>query len=322
MQAHWENQLMALAGRMSRSAAEPFHSYWAGDRGLDRAYRFCADITARHSKSFHLASQLLPAEKRSATRALYAFSRTVDDIVDEPAHPGHERRLDYWRTVVEHACAPETDPIGLAWADTLRRYAIPRHLALQLIDGVARDLVQDRYANFDDLSTYCYGVASTVGLMSMCIIGFASEEAVSYAIKLGVALQLTNILRDVGEDFRNGRVYLPQDELRAFGLSEGDLALGQPTETWRRFMRFQLERARQLYVQAWPGIALLSRDGRLAIGAAANVYRAILDRIEANGYDVFTRRANLSGLQKLSLLPPLWFQLRRGAPGLVRMANQ
>jgi phytoene synthase len=158
--------------------------------------------------------------------------------------------------------------------------------------------------------------------MSMCIIGFASEEAVTYAIKLGVALQLTNILRDVGEDFRNGRVYLPQDELRAFGLSDADLALGQPTEIWRRFMRFQLERARQLYVQAWPGIALLSRDGRLAIGAAANVYRAILDRIEANGYDVFTRRANLSGLQKLSLLPPLWFQLRRGAPGLVRMANQ
>jgi 15-cis-phytoene synthase len=180
-------------------------------------------------------------------------------------------------------------------------------LAEQLIDGVARDLDQTCYATFTDLAAYAYGVASTVGLMSMRIVGYRNASAILYAIKLGVALQLTNILRDVGEDWRMGRVYLPADELAAFGLSEDDLARGQVDNRWRAFMRFQIERNRGLYAEAWPGIQLLNEDGRFAIAAAGDLYRRILDDIEAHDYDVFTRRAHVGTPRKVLGLIHLWW---------------
>ena len=207
------------------------------------------------------------------------------------------------------------DLVAAAWADTLTRYHIPRHYALQLIDGVARDLSQSRYQTFDELATYCYGVASTVGLMSMYIVGFTSHEAVPYAIKLGVALQMTNILRDVGEDFRNGRIYLPQDELRAFGITEADIAHGSITDRWRDFMRFQIDRTRRLYAESSPGIRLLDPDGQLAIAAASGLYRGILDTIEKNGCDVFSRRASLSAWEKIARIPALYLELQRTRRG-------
>jgi phytoene synthase len=169
-------------------------------------------------------------------------------------------------------------------------------------------LRQSRYDTFEDLTTYCYGVASTVGLMSMHITGFNSSAAIPFAVKSGVALQLTNILRDVGEDFRAGRVYLPQEELADFGLTEDYLAAGQIDNRWRAFMRFQIDRTRRLYAESQPGVALLHPDGRLAIAAAAGLYSAILDDIEAHDYDVFTRRAHVSGWGKLRRLPGLWWQ--------------
>lgn len=310
MQAHWEHQLIALAGKPARPPQVPFLSYWAGDATLQKAYNLCSRITSRHSKSFHLASALLPEAKRAAVRALYAFCRTVDDIVDENPEGDQAAALDFWRGVSHSALAPEGNPVAAAWADTLAGYHIPRHFPLQLIDGVARDLSQTRYETFEDLTTYCYGVASTVGLMSMYIIGFRSDEAIPYAIKLGVALQLTNILRDVGEDFRHGRLYLPAEELQAFGIHESDLAAGSVTEQWRAFMRFQIDRTRGLYADAGPGVRLLEREGRLSIGAAASLYSGILDVIERNDYDVFTRRASLSAWGKLSRLPALVWQLR------------
>jgi phytoene synthase len=199
----------------------------------------------------------------------------------------------------------------VAWTDTRTRYGIPQRYAEQLIDGLARDLHQTRYTTFPDLATYAYGVASTVGLMSMHITGFSGPEAIPYAVKLGVALQLTNILRDVGEDWQNGRVYLPQDELEAFGLTEADLASGRMDDRWQAFLRFQIDRNRQLYAEAWPGIALLDPDGKLAIAAAARFYEAILDDIEANDYDVFKRRAHVSAWGKLRLVPSIWWQSRR-----------
>jgi len=157
------------------------------------------------------------------------------------------------------------------------------------------------------LTEYAYGVASTVGLMSMRIVGYRSAAAIPYAIKLGVALQLTNILRDVGEDWRAGRVYLPVEELAAFSLAEADLSRGQVDDRWRAFMRFQIERNRRLYAEAWPGIELLNKDGRFAIAAAGELYRRILDDIEAHDYDVFTRRAHVSTLRKLLGLLNLWW---------------
>ncbi len=179
-----------------------------------------------------------------------------------------------------------------------------------MIDGVARDLDQTRYTTFDDLAAYAYGVASTVGLMSMHIIGYHGAAAIPYAIKLGIALQMTNILRDVGEDWQAGRVYLPAAELADFDLSEDDLARGRVDDRWRAFMAFQIERNRRLYAEAWPGIQLLPPDGRFAIAAASELYRRILDDIEAHDDDVFTRRARVSTSRKLFGLLQLWWRSR------------
>jgi phytoene synthase len=310
MHARWENQLLALAGNVPHPSTRPFFSYWAGDVSLRTAYAHAREITREHSKSFYLASQLLAEEKRSAVRALYAFCRVVDDIVDEDILDERDAHLDYWRDVVQSASSSDADLVAAAWTDTLARYHIPRHYALQLIDGVYRDMTQTRYRTFEELATYCYGVASTVGLMSMYIVGFKSNEAVPYAIKLGVALQMTNILRDVGEDFRNGRLYLPRDELALYGISEADVAAGNVTDAWRLFMRFQIERTRGLYAEAWPGVKLLEREGQLAIGAAAIFYQGILDAIEANDYDVFNKRASLGAWEKVSRIPSLWWKVK------------
>jgi phytoene synthase len=310
VQANWENQLLALAGQEQHPSSRPFFSYWAGDASLQKAYKQAGIITAEHSKSFHFASGLLPEEKRSAVRALYAFCRTVDDIVDEvESKKDRDFELNYWREIVQTASSPTDDLVAAAWADTLTRYHIPRHYALQLIDGVARDLSQTRYQTFDDLATYCYGVASTVGLMSMYIVGFKSLEAIPYAIKLGVALQMTNILRDVGEDYRNGRLYLPREELVFYGIQESDIAKGRVTDNWRQFMKFQIDRTRELYKDSWEGVKMLEREGQLAIGAASTFYSGILNDIEKHDYDVFSRRASLSALGKVSRIPGLWLRV-------------
>jgi 15-cis-phytoene synthase len=305
VQANWENQLLALAGNAPHPHTRPFFSYWAGDASLRNAYKQAKKITAQHSKSFYFASGLLPEEKRSAVRALYAFCRTVDDIVDKASDSEQDSQLDYWRGMVESASFADNDLIAAAWADTLSRYHIPRHYALQLIDGVARDLCQSRYQTFDELATYCYGVASTVGLMSMYIIGFKNNDAVPYAIKLGVALQMTNILRDVGEDYQNGRLYLPRQELAFYGIQESEIAKGHITDHWRQFMKFQIDRTRELYADSWAGVKMLEREGQLAIGAASVFYQGILDEIEKNDYNVFTQRASLSTWEKVSRLPAL-----------------
>jgi phytoene synthase len=312
VQANWENQLLDLAGHIQHPSPSPFFSYWADDASLGKAYQQAAITTAAHSKSFYFASGLLPEEKRSAVRALYAFCRTVDDIVDEvESKKDRDFELDYWRNVVESASSSPDDLVASAWTDTLIRYHIPRHFALQLIDGVARDLCQSRYQTFDDLATYCYGVASTVGLMSMYIVGFKSHGAVPYAIKLGVALQMTNILRDVGEDYRNGRLYLPREELAFHGIREADIAEGCVTDNWRQFMKFQIDRTRQLYKDSWAGIKILEREGQLAIGAASTLYEGILKDIEDHDYNVFDRRASLSAWEKIAHLPSIWLKIKR-----------
>jgi phytoene synthase len=288
---------------------------------LDAAYAVCRDITAYHSRSFSLAARLISPDKRPAIWALYAFCRTVDDAVDHAAG-NIETTLTHWRRIIMTGVSSHADPVSLAWSDTLARRAIPRRYALELIDGVERDLCQTRYATFADLCSYCYGVASTVGLMSMHIIGFGRPEAVPYAVKLGIALQMTNILRDVGEDWERGRLYLPLEELAAFGLSERDIDAGVVTDAWRRFIDFQIARTRHLYQQAWPGIRMLDASGRLAIAAAATFYRGILDEIERNDYDVFTQRAHVSAWNKLRQLPGLWWQTRGAYDTTVGLTKQ
>ena len=305
----WEQNLLSLAQEAHVPAASAQARPAADAARLAEAYDYCAALTAIHSCSFSLATRLLPAGKRRAMRALYAFCRVSDDIVDRPG-PDAEQRLDEWKLKTFSAQPNDDDLVALAWADTRQRFAIPPRYAEQLIEGVGRDLVQTRYETFDELAAYAYGVASTVGLMSMHIVGFSGPQAIPYAIKLGVALQITNILRDVGEDHRAGRVYLPTQELADYGLSEADLAGGQVNERWRRFMRFQIQRNRRLYAEAWPGIAMLHKDGRLAVAAAAGFYQEILSDIEAHDYDVFKRRAHIGGHAKLRMIPGLWWRNR------------
>jgi phytoene synthase len=305
----WERTLLPLAYEAEHRvvAATPIPA--SETVLLDRAYAYCDSITSTHSRTFYVATGLLPLKKRQAMRALYTFCRLSDDIVD-CSEEDAELSLAAWRRRALAPVPPPGDLVAVAWADTRFRYRIPQRYAEQLIDGVGRDLHQKRYRTFEDMAAYAYGVASTVGLMSMHITGFAGEQAIPYAVKLGIALQITNILRDVGEDWRSGRLYLPMDEMTAYGLTEADLDRGQVDDRWRAFLRFQIERNRRLYAQARPGIALLSKDGRFAVAAASELYRGILVDIEAHDYDVFNRRAHVSAWGKLRRLPGICWRNR------------
>ena len=308
--AAWESRLLAWAHEALATPA--LGSHIATDNSeLTNAYDYCKQITRINSRTFYTACNFLSPEKRQAVHALYAFCRSTDDLVDKARQTINlDELLNNWRTrLVNHHPAAH-DPIPLAWADSQARYGIPRGYADQLIDGIRRDLHQNRYESFAELTEYCYGVASTVGLMAMHIIGFRDQQALPYAVKLGIALQLTNILRDVGEDWRAGRLYLPQDELAEFGLCEADIAHGRMDGKWRAFMRFQIRRARQLYDEAQPGINMLDPDGRFAIAAAAGLYRAILEQIEANNYDVINQRAYITTWGKVRRLPAFWWATR------------
>lgn len=325
--AHWEQRLLTWAHEAMASPVLGHHEsgYAANGQATSGlisaqacAHLYCRQITRANSRTFFLASSLLSAEKRHAVQALYAFCRSTDDIVDRAtAGDDVEAMLAAWRSRLANPNPAAHDPVPLAWAAAQRRYAIPRGYADQLIAGITRDLYQNRYPNFEALTEYCYGVASTVGLISMHIIGYHSEAAVPYAVRLGIALQLTNILRDVGEDWRAGRVYLPQDEMEQFGIREGDIAegveSGRITDRWREFMRFQIARARRLYAEAAPGIAMLDADGRFAIAAAAKLYEAILEKIEENDYNVLTTRASVGVWGKLRRLPGIWLGSRKNA---------
>jgi len=315
MQAHihaWEPMLLSMAHEAHTLHHDEMARVDVDRRDLDRAYEYCDALTALHSRSFYVASSLLPKEKRSAVRALYAFCRVTDDIVDS-GQANAASELAAWQARTAAAWPSHDDLVALAWADARARFSVPQRYAEQLVAGVAQDLHKSRYDTFDELAAYSYGVASTVGLMSMHIIGYSSAEAIRYAIKLGVALQMTNILRDVGEDWRRGRVYLPAEDLNRFGLSTDDIAEGRVTSNWRRFMRYQIDRNRQLYAEALPGIALLAEDGRFAIRAAADLYRGILDAVEMNDYDVFSKRAHISAMGKVLRLPRVWLQAKRAS---------
>jgi phytoene synthase len=305
----WEANLLGMAHEAFEHMAAPGIATLDSNL-LKQAYRACEKITRQHSRTFYLASGLLPAEKRQAVRALYAFCRVSDDIVDRSLTADPLPALNAWRSRSLSQHPSDENLVALAWADARLEFAIPVRYAEQLLDGVASDLTKCRYQTFDELAEYAYSVASTVGLMAMHIIGFSDHAAIPYAIKLGVALQMTNILRDVAEDWRNGRLYLPQEDLQRFGLTEEDIAAGKVTPQWRAFMRFQIARVRRLYAEAWPGIAMLKGDGRFAIAAAADLYEAILDDIEAHNYDTFSRRAHIGALGKFHRLPEIWFKTR------------
>jgi 15-cis-phytoene synthase len=303
----WEKTLLSLTCDGISPRAQPPARGIEDQVLLNRAYAWCNSLTARCSRTFYLATHFLPAAKRKAIRALYAFCRTSDDLVDCP-EKGITQAWMSWRQTILSRKPSRTDLVATAWADARSRYNIPIRYAEQLLNGIETDLCFKRYNTFEELAAYAYSVASTVGLMSMHIIGYSGREALLYAIKLGVALQITNILRDVGEDFKLGRVYLPQEELAAFDLTETDLSRGLVDHRWRSFMRFQIDRNRLLYQESRPGIYLLNREGHFSVSAAARLYEAILEDIENHDFDVFHRRSHLSGPKKLIRLPAILFQ--------------
>ena len=316
-QFQWEGTLLGLARKALEHERNDDHLVQPNALQLRAAYQYCQVVTKANSRTFYMASNLLPSAKRQAVQALYAFCRLTDDIVDRGQSDASLRLAEWEKQTFQpssHHSNHPSDPkslVALAWRDTHKRHSVPALYAKQLVRGVASDLRKKRYETFNDLAAYCYGVACTVGLMSMHIVGHDGPQAMPYAIRLGVALQLTNILRDVGEDWRMGRLYLPKEELDAFGLTEADIEGGLVTNKWREFMRFQVERVRILYASSMPGIAMLHRDGRFAIAAAAELYQTILVEIEKNDYDVFSRRAVVSKWDKLRRLPGIWGRARQ-----------
>jgi phytoene synthase len=285
---------------------------------LERAFALCDQITGDHSQSFFFSTLFLPAEKRRAIRAFYAFCRTTDDLVDVATNRCPET-LANWREATRLPASRQTNPVLQAWATVRDRYQVPQRFIDELIDGCEMDLTVSRYATWDALFRYCYCVASTVGLVSMHIIGVRTpqqaERAVERATELGIALQLTNILRDVGEDIRRGRIYIPQEDMRRFQYTEDDVRNGVIDARFRSLMRFEMDRADAYYDRGMTGISLLNTDGRLAVGAACMLYRGILGKIHLNDYDVYSRRAHLTNGEKVQRLPGIYMRVRRMGDG-------
>ena len=264
---------------------------------VDQAYAEVERITRREARNFAYGIMVLPRPKRRAIAAIYAFARRVDDVADGGLPDAEKRtRLEQLHGDLDQ---PGSDPVLVALTDARARYPIPAEALHALVDGGLQDTEQRRYKSFDDLHAYCRKVAGAVGIA--CVAVYGSDDT-QRAETLGVALQLINIVRDVREDWELGRVYLPQDELAAYGVTEDDLEAGHVTPHWQALMAFQASRARA-YLQ--DGLELLdSLDSRSAacVGTFAGLYRATLDRIEARGFDVFEGSLRLSPLTKLRIV--------------------
>jgi 15-cis-phytoene synthase len=290
---------------------------------LEKAYDYCREMSRNHAKTFYLASMFLPERQRRPIFAIYALLRTVDDIVDMAEDQlsnglitGDEIRkmLDQWISRLRscYAGKPDEDPIMIAWHDTLKHYSIPVELPLELIDGVAMDITFRPFETFDDLYVYCYKVASIVGLMTSEIFGYTDQRALDHAVELGIAMQLTNILRDAGEDVDRGRIYLPLEDLRRFGYTVEEFMQKTLNRNFIDLMKFQVERARGYYRSAEQGIPMLRRESRFAVSLSSLNYGNILTAIEENGYDVFSKRAYRSFFQKISTIPAVWLKTLTG----------
>jgi phytoene synthase len=280
-------------------------------------YARCAAITRRSSSNFYYAFMLLPLERRRALYAVYAFCRFVDDIADDDGIAQPAAMLARWRDELSSVFAgTPTRPVSRALADNVVRFGIPRRYFDEVIDGVEMDLTRRRYESFDELSLYCRRVASAVGLICIEIFGYRNPATRVYAEKLGLAFQLTNIIRDVREDAKRGRIYVPLEDLRRFAVTEAELLDGAYTDRFRMLAAFEAQRARALYREA--AQALPSEDGSSMLSAEAMrlIYGALLERIARSDYRVFDRRHRLSTLRKLYLVGRAWAGSRLArAPG-------
>ncbi len=300
---------------------------------LEKAYKYCESITKLHAKSFYFAAKFLPKHKRRAVYPIYAFCRAVDDEIDESEDETKAiEAVEKWKANLEEVFNAKTqrrkdakelqiadyklqtkdqDLVFIAWEDLLQTYKIPQNLPLELVEGVLMDTTIKRYETFEELYVYCYRVASTVGLMSSEILGYSDKKALEYAEKMGIAMQLTNILRDVKEDAAKNRIYLPQEDLSRFEISEEQIFANKFNENFREMMKFQIERARNYYAEGEKGIALLEKDSRFTVLLASRIYGRILGEIERQNYNVFIKRAHTTTMQKLSMIPKIWLASNR-----------
>ncbi|MBA3631255.1 MAG: phytoene/squalene synthase family protein [Acidobacteria bacterium] len=305
---------------------------------IKRAYDYCESITKEHAKSFYFAAKFLPKNKQKPIYALYAFCRQIDDEVDEAEiSSGKEaiKAVENWkRKLGEIFFNAKTNQLRItnyelreksnsqltthnsqliltAWQDLLKTYNIRQESALDLMKGVLQDTHINRYETFDELYIYCYRVASTVGLMSSEIFGYSDKKTLKYAESLGIAMQLTNILRDVKEDAAMNRIYLPQEDLQKFSVSEKQIFAGELNKNFVELMKFEIERARNYYAEAEKGISLLEKDTRFTILLATRLYAKILDEIKKQNYNVFTKRAHTSKRQKIFSVPKIWLEARK-----------
>ena len=264
---------------------------------VDAAYAEVERLTRREARNFAYGIRVLPRDERRAISAIYAFARRVDDIADGGL-PVEEKR-ERLRGLHEALDSPPSDPTLVALADARSRYGIQAAALHELVAGGLQDTEQDRYADFAELEGYCRRVAGAVGVA--CVAVYGSDD-VERAATLGVALQLINIMRDVREDWELGRVYLPQDELQAYGVGEDDIAAGRAGEEWRALMAFQASRARAYMDEGLGLLETLDSRSTACVSTFAGLYRATLDRIEARGFDVFEGSLRLSPLTKLRIV--------------------
>jgi phytoene synthase len=285
---------------------------------LESSYAWCRQIARTRAANFYYSFLLLDGPRRDAMCAIYAFMRICDDLSDEPGEHSIET-FERWRADMRRALSGDAmghrapghstsnygmpdHPVWPAFADTARRYRIPEQYFHDMIDGVQSDIQFQPIETYEQLYRYCYRVASVVGLTIIHILGFRSLEALPLAEKCGVAFQLTNILRDVREDYSNGRVYLPAEDLSRFGVEASAFASDTISPRVKALLAFEAGRARQLYAESRPLLEMVDRSGRPMLAALIETYSTLLARIEASGYDVLRRRITLSKPHKLWIL--------------------
>ncbi|MEY4280026.1 MAG: hypothetical protein RL313_289 [Actinomycetota bacterium] len=275
------------------------------DLRLRESYAECKRLNALHGKTYYLATLLLPKSKRPFVHALYGFARYADEIVDDLASTLTPQEkadvLSKWSSGVLAGLQNGTseDPVGRALVDTAKRFKIPHQHFIDFLHSMEMDLTVTQYQSYEDLLEYVYGSAAVIGLEMVPVLGYSDDAAFESAKKLGIAFQLANFIRDVGEDLERGRIYLPLDELARFGVTRELLEKRVLTPEIIEALKFQIARVRQLQLEAAPGIAMLDKSSRPCIEAASELYCGIVDEVEAIGYDIFNKRAKTSTLRRL-----------------------
>jgi phytoene synthase len=271
------------------------------DKSILNGFTSAASITKKYAKSFYFASHFLPGEKKNAAFSIYSICRIGDNAVDDNQGLGARQKLAQLKKDIDSAYGniKLDDGLLLSFRETVNKYIIPRQYFDDFIEGIQMDLDKKRYVNFEELNVYCYRVAGSVGFIMLKVFGYKDVRAEKYAVDLGTAMQLTNIIRDIQEDFRQrGRIYLPQDEMKRFGVSEDNISEGRLDENFKDLLRLQIQRARHYYARAEKGIKMLTDlNARVVVYAMKDLYCGILEKIEKNDYDIFSKRhyANKAG---------------------------